>query len=74
MGVYTATLSGTRSRVSGSAGAPLLPMDGARAAELRNHPRPGAALGEGLARRLGDMPDELACRIAGACEEGPGMP
>ena len=49
-------------------------MDGARAAELRNHPRPGAALGEGLARRLGDMPDELACRIAGACEEGPGMP
>lgn len=78
MGVYTATLGTARSTAtggsSGASFATLLPTDGARAAELRNHPRSGDVLGEGLAQKLRDMPDGLTRRIEDACDEGPGMP
>lgn len=59
---------------AGGAVPPLLPSDGARAAELRNHPRRFDALGEGLTQRLEGMSQELTQRIETACDDGLGMP
>lgn len=74
MGVYTATLGAARAAQAGAPAASLLPTDGARAAELRNHPRPGDALGEGLTQLLEDMPAGLTRTVETACDEGMGMP
>ena len=73
MGVYTATLGAGRSAQVGAPAAALLPTDGARAAELRNHPRPGDALGEGLTQWLENMPADLSRTVDAACDEGMGL-
>ncbi len=74
MGVYTATLGAGRSAHAGVPAASLLPTDGARAAELRNHPGPGDALGEGLTQLLDNMPAGVTRSVEAACDEGMGLP
>lgn len=84
MGVYASSLSlpalsfPTRTpggaQYSFDAVAPLLPTDGARASEERNHPHRREALGQGLASRLAAMPEPLIHQIEAACDEGMGMP
>lgn len=74
MGVYTSALGTARTTHPGGPAASLLPTDGARAAELRNHPRHRDVLGEGLTQLLEDMPAGVTRTVETACDHGMGLP